>query len=115
MRLRILSWNVKGVNDKDKRKLIKDVIKTQKADLVSLGNKIAGDDEWNCEGSRGRKMFGMGGLIQGVQPGGCLWCFGTIGCCRWWKWRWVNIQSPTALRIVRMVFVGCFQECMVPL
>ena len=36
MRLRILSWNVKGVNDKDKRKLIKDVIKTQKADLVCL-------------------------------------------------------------------------------
>ena len=46
-----MSWHVMGVNDKDKRKLIKDVIKTQKADLVSLGNKIAGDDEWNCGGT----------------------------------------------------------------
>ena len=36
MRIRILSWNVRGVNDKDKRKLIKNVIKTQKADLMCL-------------------------------------------------------------------------------
>ena len=36
MKLRILSWNVKGVKDRDKRKLIKDVIKTQKVDLVCL-------------------------------------------------------------------------------
>ena len=69
-----MSWHVMGVNDKDKRKLIKDVIKTQKADLVSLGNKIAGDDEWNYEGSRGRKMFGMGGFDfkgSGRGGGGC--------------------------------------------
>ena len=44
MRIRIVSWNVRGVNDRDKRKLIKDVIKTQKADLVSPGNKNTGDD-----------------------------------------------------------------------
>ena len=36
MRLRILSWNVRGVNDKDKRRLIKNVIKSQKVDLVCL-------------------------------------------------------------------------------
>ena len=36
MRIRIVSWNVRGVNDREKRKLIKDVIKTQKADLVCL-------------------------------------------------------------------------------
>ena len=36
MRLQILSWNVGGTNDRDKRKLIKDVIKTQKVDLVCL-------------------------------------------------------------------------------
>ena len=36
MRLRILSWNVRGINDRDKRKLIKNVIKTQKVDLVCL-------------------------------------------------------------------------------
>ena len=38
---------------------------------MSLGNKIAGDDEWNCEGSRGRKMFGMGGFeFKGAGGGG---------------------------------------------
>ena len=36
MRLQILSWNVGGTNDRDKRKLIKDVIKNQKANLVRL-------------------------------------------------------------------------------
>ena len=36
MRLRILSWNVRRVNDRDKRNLIKNVIKTQKVDLVCL-------------------------------------------------------------------------------
>ena len=36
MRIRIVSWNVRGANDREKRKLIKDVIKTQKADLVCL-------------------------------------------------------------------------------
>ena len=36
MRMRIVSWNVRGVNDREKRKLIKDVIKTQQVDLVCL-------------------------------------------------------------------------------
>ena len=36
MKLRVLSWNIRGVNDSDQRKLIKAVIKSQKADLVCL-------------------------------------------------------------------------------
>ena len=36
MKLQILSWNVRGANDSDKRKLIKVVIKSQKVDLVFL-------------------------------------------------------------------------------
>ena len=36
MRLRILSWNVREVNDRDKRRLIKNVIKSQNVDLVCL-------------------------------------------------------------------------------
>ena len=34
--IRILSWNVRGANDIDKRRMIKDVIKSLKADLVCL-------------------------------------------------------------------------------
>ena len=36
MNLRIISWNVRGANDRDKRRLIKSLIKTQKADLICL-------------------------------------------------------------------------------
>ncbi|KAJ9680146.1 hypothetical protein PVL29_019435 [Vitis rotundifolia] len=36
MKLRIMSWNVRAANDREKRKLVKDVIKSQKADLVCL-------------------------------------------------------------------------------
>ena len=36
MKLLILLWNVRGSNDRDRRKLIKDVIKTQKVNLVCL-------------------------------------------------------------------------------
>ena len=36
MKLRILSWNVRGANDSDERRLIKSLIKAQKVDLVCL-------------------------------------------------------------------------------
>ena len=36
MKPNILSWNVRGANDNDKRKLIKSLIKSQRVDLVYL-------------------------------------------------------------------------------
>ena len=36
MKIRILSWNVKGANDRNKRKIIKLVIKSQRVDVVCL-------------------------------------------------------------------------------
>ena len=36
MKLRILSWNVRGANDLEKRKVIKTFLKDQRADLVYL-------------------------------------------------------------------------------
>ena len=36
MKIRILSWNVRGANDIDKRKVIKSVIKSNKVDVVCL-------------------------------------------------------------------------------
>ena len=36
MKLRLLSWNVRGANDYEKRKVIKALIKDQKVDLVCL-------------------------------------------------------------------------------
>lgn len=34
MKIKIISWNVRGINDKDKRKIIKSLICSQKADFV---------------------------------------------------------------------------------
>ena len=36
MKIRILLWNVKGANDKDKRRIIKSVIKSQRVDVVCV-------------------------------------------------------------------------------
>ena len=36
MKIKILSWNVRGVNDSDKTKVIKNLIRTNRVDLVCL-------------------------------------------------------------------------------
>ena len=36
MKIRILSWNVRGANDSNKRRVIKSVIKSNKVDVVCL-------------------------------------------------------------------------------
>ena len=36
MKIRLLSWNVRGANDVEKREIIKATIKTQRVDLVCL-------------------------------------------------------------------------------
>ena len=39
MKLRLLSWNVRGANDSSKRKLIKAMIRSQKVDLFCIQEK----------------------------------------------------------------------------
>ena len=58
MKLRILSWNVRGANDKEKRRVIKDVIKSQKADLVCL------------QETKIQKM--SNGMVKSLEVGRCL-------------------------------------------
>ena len=36
MKIRMLSWNVRGANDSDKRKVVKALIKENKLDLICL-------------------------------------------------------------------------------
>ena len=36
MLIRILSWNVSGINDKDKRKVVKAFLRLQRVDLLCL-------------------------------------------------------------------------------
>ena len=70
MKLRILSWNVRGANDKEKRRVIKDVIKSQKVDLVCI------------QETKIQEM--SNGLVKSLGVGRCLeWGFlnsrGTAG------------------------------------
>ena len=58
MKLRILSWNVRGANDREKRKLIKEVIKSQKVDLVRL------------QETKIQEM--SNGLVKSLRVGRCL-------------------------------------------
>ena len=75
-----MSWNIRGVNDRDKRKLIKNVIKTQKVDLVCL-------QETNIQEMTNGivRSLGVGRCLKwgALNSGGWgLWCFGIIGCCK---------------------------------
>ena len=36
MKLKIVSWNVRGANDRDRRKVLKAFLRSQKADLICL-------------------------------------------------------------------------------
>ena len=58
MKLRILSWNVRVANDREKRKLIKEVIKSQKVDLVRL------------QETKIQEM--SNGLVKSLRVGRCL-------------------------------------------
>ena len=46
MKMRILSWNVRGVNDFEKRKIIKAFLKTQRVDLVCLQDTKLKGTSW---------------------------------------------------------------------
>ena len=39
MKLRLLSWNVRGANDNSKRRVIKAMIRSQRVDLLSSGDQ----------------------------------------------------------------------------
>ena len=67
MKIRILSWNVRGANDRDKSKIIKSVIKSRKVDVVCLQEtkikemttrlvrslRVGRNIEWRAVNSRG--------------------------------------------------------------
>ena len=67
MKLRILSWNVRGVNDSSKRKVVKALIRSQRVDLFCLQEtKIQAMSE-GVVGS-----LGTGRFLDWGAPG-CFW------------------------------------------
>lgn len=70
MKLRLLSWNVRGVNDNSKRKVIKALIRGQMVDFfLSSGDKNPGNDRGCGEEFGHWKVSRLGCL-------GCLWLSG---------------------------------------
>ena len=66
MKLRILSWNVRGVNDKEKRMLIKALIQAQKVDLVCLQETKVRDMSNKLVSSLGRGRY-LGGKLLTLE------------------------------------------------
>ena len=76
MKLRILSWNVRGVNDSAKRKVIKVMIKSQKVDLFCVQEtKIQSMTEGSVRSLGSGRFLDWGAMgAQGVA-GGILICW----------------------------------------
>ena len=73
MKFQILSWNVRVANDRDKRKLIKDIIKAQKVDLVCL------------QETKIQEM--TSGIVRNLRVGRCL------------EWGVMNSRGATGVEV----------------
>ena len=86
MKLKLLSWNVRGANNLDKRKVIKAFIKSQKVDVVCIQETKIQNMDSNIVRSLGVGRFldwGAASLRMQRELQGEFWCFGTRGA---WSW-----------------------------
>ena len=61
MKLKLLSWNVRGANDRSKRKIIKTFIRNQKVDLLCIQEtKILRLEGFGCGWGGGRTVDLLG-------------------------------------------------------
>ena len=74
MRICILCWNVKGANDRDKRKVIKALIKSQKVDLACLQETKMPEMSMGLVCSLGVGWFLECGVILRMGSGELEWC-----------------------------------------
>ena len=67
MKLRILSWNVRGANDRNKRMVLKSFIKTEKVDLVCIQETKIQDISLGLVQSLGTRKFIEWGVINAMR------------------------------------------------
>ena len=76
MKIRLLSWNVRGVNDSSKRKVIKAIIRNQKVDLFCLQEtKIQSMNEGLVRSLGYGRFLDWGALDAQGAAGGVLICW----------------------------------------
>ena len=66
MKIQILSWNVRGVNDSEKRKLIKAFLKSQRVDLVCLHEAKLKEASTDLV-----RSLGVGRFVDWAMRGSC--------------------------------------------
>ena len=73
MKIKILSWNVREANDRNKRKVIKALIRSQRMDLVCLQETKIQDISWGIVHSLGVGRFlGWGAMSARGAAGGVV-------------------------------------------
>ncbi|RVW70583.1 putative ribonuclease H protein [Vitis vinifera] len=76
MKLRLLSWNVRGANDSSKRKVIKALIRSQRVDVFCLQEtKIQAMSEGVVRSLGTGRFLGWGALEASGSAGGILVCW----------------------------------------
>ena len=75
MKLRLLSWNVRGANDSSERKVIKAMIRSQKVDLFCIQEtKIQSMSEGVVRSLGSRRFLDWGAMGAHGSAGGILIC-----------------------------------------
>ena len=76
MKLKVLSWNVRGVNDRSKRKIIKTFIRNQNVDLLCIQEtKIQPMSEGMVRSLGSRRFLDWRALDADGVTGGILICW----------------------------------------
>ena len=76
MKLRLLSWNVRGANDSSKRKVIKALIRSQRVDVFCLQEtKVQAMSEGVVRSLGTGRFLGWGALEASGSAGGILVCW----------------------------------------
>ena len=114
MKVKILSWNVRGVNYPEKRMVIKNFIRTQRVDLVCLQEtKIQGMNNALAHSIGVGRFLDWKALDAEETVGGILLFWDKREDYLWWSQSMVASHFLTCLEWWRMIFSGCSLECTV--
>ena len=100
MKIKILFWNVRGANDRNKRKIIKALIKSQKVDLVCLQETKIQDMSLGVVQSLGVRRFLEWGAMNAKGA--------TVGVVVFWDNRMLELVE---MEVGQFSISYCFKNC----
>ena len=111
MRIKILCWNVRGLNDIEKRKLIKGVVRNQKPDLVCLSKTKVKEMSLQMGKSVGVGRFFNWALVDARGAAGGLLLFWDNRVLEKLEVESGGTPSLFVLETARMASIGFSLEC----